>query len=76
MKAILFSIVLIFFTSGCNPTYVHPTKDSQDFERDRDECEKIAAYMAKEAGQPDNLFFIENECMKCMELKFGWKPKK
>ncbi|MBI5741061.1 MAG: hypothetical protein HZA16_10095 [Nitrospirae bacterium] len=75
MKTTLFCIALIFFISGCQTSYIHPDKNAYDFERDKNECEKIAKYLAAEAGKPDNPFFIDSECQRCLEVKFGWKPK-
>jgi len=75
-KIILILIILLVF-SGCAPTmYVHPTKDAQDFEHDKYECEKIAEQSAANWGSPGNPFMIANEIRRCLELKYGWKPEK
>jgi hypothetical protein len=57
MMKIIISLLLILFICACaQARYTHSTKDGQDFERARHECEKIARHQAKEAGSPDNPF--------------------
>jgi len=72
MKTVCLYIALIFFIAGCQTSYKHPTKAAKDLERDKHECEKIAAKLAKDAGEPDNPFLIRDEMNRCLELKFGW----
>lgn len=74
---VLFCLLLMFAVTACAPTvYTHPTKTSEDFERDKYKCTKIAEQIAcnnwKMCGNP---FIIKDELNKCLQMKFGWRPK-
>jgi hypothetical protein len=70
------SLVFVFlFLAGCAPRlYTHPTKNAQDFERDKRECMDIAALTAAKWGSPGNPLIISKETKDCLQLKFGWTP--
>jgi hypothetical protein len=73
MKYFIVCIFLILFISGCQTTsYKHPTKEAQDLERDKYQCEKIAKRLAADAGSPENPIIISKETKRCLKLKFGW----
>jgi hypothetical protein len=42
MKRTLSLLLFIFLLEACAITYTHPTKSTNDFERDKQECELIA----------------------------------
>lgn len=66
----------MLFISACAQTrYTHSTKGTQDFERDKYECEKIARHQAKESGSPDNPFIITDKTNQCLQLN-GWTTVK
>lgn len=73
--SILILLLILLLLIGCAPTvYTHPTKNAQDFERDKYDCEKIAEQSAANWGSRGNLFIIADEMKRCLELKFGWTP--
>ena len=73
---ILISLLLTLFIIACAQTrYTHSTKDVNEFERAKYECEKIAKHQAKEAGSPDNPFIITDKTEQCLQLS-GWTPAK
>ena len=52
MKAALCTLVFLFLLGGCATTYTHPTKGTQEFELDRQECEAMARKaLGKKAGE-------------------------
>lgn len=72
---LLFLISMALLLGGCAPTmYTHPTKNAQDFNRDKYDCEKIAEQSAANWGSHGNPFMIVSEMKRCLELKFGWTP--
>jgi hypothetical protein len=72
MKKVFISLLLMLSISACAQTqYTHSTKDTQNFERAKYECEKIARHQAKESGAPDNPFIITDKTNKCLQLN-GW----
>jgi len=76
IRTIIIVAALIVIFTACQLPYTHPTKNSQDFNHDIRECEKIAKHRVAEAGYPGNPFFIEREEKKCMHLNFGWIQEK
>ena len=74
MMKIFVSLLLMLSISACAQRYTHATKSTQDFERDKYECEKIARHQAAELGSPDNPFMIGDKTDKCLRLN-GWTPK-
>ena len=65
--------VLMLGVAGCaTVVYTHSTKNAQDFERDKYECEKVAEQSAANWGSPGNPFMIVEEMRKCLELRYGW----
>jgi len=72
---IFVSLLIMLFIGACAQTrYTHSTKGTQDFERDKYECEKIAKHQAEESGSPGNPFMIADKTDKCLRLN-GWTPK-
>jgi hypothetical protein len=68
--------VLVAGVFGCAPkVYTHPTKNAQDFERDKYQCEKIAEQSAANTGAKGNPFIIVQEQQRCLELQMGWVPQ-
>ena len=73
---IFVSLLIMLFIGACAQTrYTHSTKNAQDFERAKYECEKIARHQAKESGAPDNPFIITDKTDKCLQLN-GWTAVK
>jgi len=73
---ILISFLLTFFIIACAQTrYTHSTKNINEFESAKYECEKIAKHQAKESGSPDNPFVITDKTKLCLQLN-GWTPAK
>lgn len=69
-----FFIMLFFFLGGCAITYTHPTKNSQEFERDRRECEAMAMKNLSSRGiATDCDAVVGKETMKCLETQKGWR---
>ena len=75
IKIIFFAALLILFT-GCAPTrYYHPSKNAQDFKRDKYECKLISGQSAANWGM-QNPYMIQSEMKRCLEFEYGWKVKK
>ena len=74
MKYLFICVFLILSVGACQTMYTHPTKGSQEFERDYYECGKIAKWLADDAGSPDDTLIIHKETERCLQLKFGWTP--
>lgn len=71
-------IPLLLFLVSCTPLaysqYTHPTKNAQDFERDKYECRLIAEQSAANWGAAGNPMIIADEMRKCLQIKYGWIP--
>ncbi len=52
MKSTLLALLLLCMLGGCAATYTHPTKSTQDFDRDKQECERIAKKTLVAKGIP------------------------
>ena len=65
----------IFFL-GCATIYTHPTKNAQDFERDKYECELIAKQTVGDMGYGHNPLIEAGEIKRCLKFKYGWTPIK
>jgi hypothetical protein len=73
-RIVILVLAMGFF--GCAPKlYTHPTKNAQDFSRDKYDCEKIAEQSSANSGTQGNPFILVSEMQRCLELKFGWVPK-
>jgi hypothetical protein len=75
MKILIFLLLILFITACAQTRYTHSTKDAQEFERAKYECEKIAKHQAKESGSPDNPFMVADKTDQCLQLS-GWTPVK
>lgn len=76
-KVVFVMIFLFIATIGCARTlYTHPTKNQQDFERDRYKCRLIAEQSAANWGSPGNVFMIVEETKRCLEFQYEWQPEK
>jgi hypothetical protein len=53
MRSTVWLFLLLFFLVGCAITYTHPTKSTKDFERDNQECERLAKKTLAAKGIPD-----------------------
>ncbi len=53
VRLFLLLFLLLFFLGGCAITYTHPTKSTKDFERDNQECERLARKTLAAKGIPD-----------------------
>lgn len=76
MKFFIIFVGFIILTGCARTIYTHPTKTSQDFERDRYECRLIAEQSAANWGSPGNIFMIVEETKRCLEYRYGWEPVK
>lgn len=80
MKRIL-AIAIISTLAGCAPTmFIHDTKNAQDFERDKYDCEMIATQHVSNRGFSTTSFgvnplMVKDEATKCMKLKYGWREQ-
>ncbi len=74
MKKIILIVGILFLLGGCVGGLTHLTKNEQDFERDKYECQMIAEQSAVNWGSRGNIFMIAQEINRCMRLKFGWVP--
>lgn len=73
MIRVIFAVLLLLTMGGCAPTvFTHPTKNNQDFERDKYDCEKVAEQSAANWGAKGNPFIIADEIKRCLQLKHGW----
>jgi hypothetical protein len=77
---ILSLLIVCFLIIGCQSVpivYIHPTKTTSDFTRDKYECEKIAEASAAYRGDNTNPFMFalatDSELCRCLEQKFGWQ---
>lgn len=69
MIRFVFALVLAFAVSGCMTYYEHPTKKSTAaFERDKRDCERIAAPIAARKGTRPC-----DEIDRCLVNVKGWK---
>jgi len=73
---IFFLLILIFISACATTHWVHPTKNAQDFERDKYDCEKVAEQSAANTGDRGNIFILANEMSRCLRLKHGWEIQK
>ena len=67
-------LILAGFLAACAPAYwSHPTKTTEDFERDRDNCSDMAEKKSRASWGADNYVLLVNEeTDRCLELKYGW----
>jgi hypothetical protein len=68
MKRLMLVVPLILAFSGCAHYYVHPTKKTAEFNRDKRDCEKIAE---REAAR--NRTRPCDEVERCLITTKGWK---
>lgn len=66
--------MLAVFLAACAPAYwSHPTKSTEDFERDRANCSEIAEKRTRASwGDENYVLLVSEETDRCLELKFGW----
>jgi hypothetical protein len=78
MKTLFACMLSMFFINACAQTggYTHATKNADDFERERYECEKIATHKAEDQGASGNPNMVSTETDRCLKVKFGWVPRK
>jgi hypothetical protein len=81
MKKIMLAFLSLALLAGCAPKmFVHDTKNSQDFERDKYDCEQIATQLVANRGYSTTSFgtnplMIRDETIKCLKFKYGWKEQ-
>lgn len=68
MKAIMMVFILAVFAAGCTMTYTHVTKRQADFDRDKADCQKVAA---TEAAR--NSTRTCDEIDRCLVNTKGWQ---
>jgi len=69
----IISTVLIV---GCTPKiFIHETKNAQDFERDRYDCQLVATQYTANMGDAGNPIIIRQEIQNCLENKHGWREQ-
>jgi hypothetical protein len=68
MKNLASALALLLVLSGCTHYYVHPTKTTAEFNKDKKECEKIGN---REAARNNTKPCDEAE--KCLITTKGWK---
>jgi len=68
IKTALIIALMTLGLTGCAAKYTHPTKTTQDFERDRRDCQAIAEKTAAKKGVP-----VCEETRDCLETKKGWR---
>ncbi len=61
-------LMLAMFTAGCTMTYTHVMKGQADFDRDKRDCQKVAA---REAAR--NSTRICDEIDRCLVNTKGWQ---
>jgi hypothetical protein len=62
---------------GCAQTvFVHDNKNAQAFERDKYDCQLVAAQSAANWGSAGNPFIIASEMQKCLKMKHGWREQR
>ena len=72
-KIAILIVVFLFLLGGCAPVmFRHPTKSSEDFEKDKYECDIIATQHVRQSGFGGNPLTIRDEIIRCLTLKFGW----
>jgi hypothetical protein len=67
ITAIIIALITVGLT-GCAAKYTHATKSTQDFARDRRDCEAIAEKTAAKRGVP-----VCEETRNCLETHKGWR---
>ena len=71
------AVFIVIYLSGCAKTiFVHPTKNAQDFEHDKYECQLIAEQSAANWGAQGNPFVIADKTKECLKKKYGWREQK
>ncbi len=69
-------IAICFILSGCAPTIlVHPSKNSDQFQRELYECQQIAMAYVANMGFAGNPFIINDQTRECMIRKYGWRQE-
>jgi hypothetical protein len=75
MKIYVFLLIMLSISACAQTRYTHSTKNANEFERAKYECEKIAKHQAKESGAPDNPFVITDKTNLCLQVN-GWTADK
>lgn len=78
LLAVLVMVALISLAGCVTTKWVHPTKSSNDFQKDRYECEGIAQQRAYNMGGPryaGNPFILAEEMGNCMKYHQGWNKE-
>ncbi len=68
MKVVMVVLVLVAFAAGCTMTYTHLTKGQADFDRDKADCQKVAAREAARKGTRTC-----DETDRCLVNTKGWQ---
>lgn len=76
MKRLALCILISLFMMGCatSAKYTHPTKDSDEFEYDKNQCMQVANEYAANVGSKDDIILIIHQTEQCLE-KRGWVKK-
>jgi uncharacterized protein YceK len=68
MRAIMVALMLVALTAGCTMTYTHTRKGQADFDRDKADCQKVAAREAARNGTRTC-----DEVDRCLVTTKGWQ---
>lgn len=70
-KLILLATILTLAGCSMNKVYVKPGASSQDFERDKWECQAQAGQISGGTGAYADPFLVRSLTMQCLEVR-GW----
>lgn len=74
MKTKILVSMLAVGMLGCAPrVFVHSSKNAQDFERDKYDCQQTATQYTANLGFAGNPLIIADEIEKCLTIKYGWR---
>lgn len=66
----------LIFLGGCaGKVLVHDTKNAEQFETDKYECQMVATQHTANLGFAGNPLIIADETVKCLKFKHGWREQ-
>jgi len=73
---VLLILLVALALSSCSPkVYTHPTKTTQDFNREKYDCQQSATQNAYQMGMAGNVFWITEQMQQFLQMKYGWVPQ-